>query len=68
MQLKFVEKSKKGVGEMHFSWKEIWILIKYKKFTFNEEFLDHLLGTLINAKEDLIKARKDKDIKKDTKT
>mgnify|MGYP003113012675 FL=1 len=68
MIIKFVKESKKGVGEFHFSWKEIWILIRYKKFTFNEQFLDHLLGTLICAKEDLISARKNRDKEAHRKT
>ena len=32
MKFVFVKESKKGVGEMHFTWKEIWILIRHKKF------------------------------------
>jgi hypothetical protein len=68
MKFVFVKESKKGVGEIHFTWKEIWILIRHKKFTFNEIFLDHLTGTLINAKEDLIRGRKNRDKETNRKT
>ena len=37
-------------GEMIFSWKEIWILIKKRKLTFSQDFLDQLIVSLLKIK------------------
>ena len=47
MQIKV---NKKGEGEMVFSWKEIWTLIKKRKLTFGQDFLDQLIVSLLKIK------------------
>jgi hypothetical protein len=60
MELKFNKKSKEG--EIIFSWKEIWILIKNKKLTLNALILDQLTYSLISLRQDMAE---DQKIKKD---
>lgn len=60
MELKFNKKSKEG--EIIFSWKEIWILIKNKKLTLNALILDQLTYSLISLRHDMAE---DQKIKKD---
>jgi len=47
--------------EIHFSWKEIWTIIKKKKLTLNENFLDRVTGHLINVKFSILEKRKEKE-------
>jgi len=42
--------NKKNEGEMVFSWKEVWILIKKRKLTFGADFLDRLIVSLLQIK------------------
>jgi hypothetical protein len=42
--------NKKNEGEMVFSWKEVWILIKKRKLTFGVDFLDRLIVSLLQIK------------------
>jgi len=51
--------NEKEDGEMIFSWKEIWTLVKKRKLTFGQDFLDQLIVTLLKLKASTIK----KDIK-----
>ena len=60
MELKFNKKSKEG--EIIFSWKEIWILIKNKKLTLNALILDQLTYSLISLRHNMAE---DQKIKKD---
>jgi hypothetical protein len=48
-------------GEMIFSWKEIWILIKKRKLTFSQDFLDQLIVSLLKIKAE---SNKKNNIKK----
>lgn len=48
-------------GEMVFSWKEIWILVRKRKLTFSQDFLDYLIVTLLKIKAE---SNKNIDIKK----
>ena len=48
-------------GEMIFSWKEIWILIKKRKLTFSQDFLDQLIVSLLKIKAE---SKKKNNIKK----
>jgi hypothetical protein len=67
MEIKF--NNEKGEGEFVFSWKEIWILIKKRKLTFNEYFLDKVVTTLMLIKHNLVTKRKEKNVEKtNTKT
>ena len=40
----------KNEGEMVFSWKEIWTLIKKRKLSFGQDFLDQLIVSLLKIK------------------
>jgi hypothetical protein len=42
--------NEKEDGEMIFSWKEIWTLVKKRKLTFSQDFLDQLIVTLLKLK------------------
>lgn len=42
-----IKVNKKGEGEMIFSWKEWWALVKKRKLTFGPLFLDDLIVQLI---------------------
>tara|TARA_R100001015_G_C4614278_1_gene170096 strand:+ start:977 stop:1207 length:231 start_codon:yes stop_codon:yes gene_type:complete len=44
--MKIVQKED-GSGEIIFSWKEIWILIKKRKLTLSAEALKHLANNLV---------------------
>jgi hypothetical protein len=67
MEIKF--NNEKSEGEFVFSWKEIWILIKKRKLTFDEQFLDYLVSTLMLIKHNLVTKRKEKNVEKtNTKT
>jgi hypothetical protein len=59
MEIKF--NNEKSEGEFVFSWKEIWILIKKRKLTFDEQFLDYLVSTLMSIKFELVNKRKQKE-------
>ena len=45
--------------EIHFSWREIWTLIKNKKLILNENFLDKFTAHLINIKFSILEKRKE---------
>ena len=59
MEIKF--NNEKGEGEFVFSWKEIWILIKKRKLTFSQDFLDQLIVSLLKIKAE---SNKKNNIKK----
>ena len=42
-----IKVNKKGEGEMIFSWKELWGILKKRKLTFGPLFLDALIVQLI---------------------
>ena len=48
-------------GEMVFSWREIWILIRKRKLTFSQNFLDRLIVNLLKLKAE---SNKNNDITK----
>jgi hypothetical protein len=58
-----IELNKNGDGEIIFSWKEIWILIKKKKFVIHETLIDQLTVSLINMKQEILKKRNIEDKK-----
>jgi len=62
-----IKLNKKGDGEISFSWKEIWILIKNKKFIINEDFIDAFTSTLIQLKIQLVEKRKKEQQEKQKK-
>jgi hypothetical protein len=45
---------------MIFSWKEIWTLVKKRKLTFSQDFLDQLIVTLLNVKQAIKEKNADK--------
>ena len=53
--------NKKNEGEMVFSWKEVWILIKKRKLTMNVPTLEKVILTLCQTREYI--SKKDKDVK-----
>lgn len=60
--------NEKEDGEMIFSWKEIWTLVKKRKLTFSQDFLDQLIVTLLKLKASTIKKNiKEKDVDKTNK-
>lgn len=60
--------NEKEDGEMIFSWKEIWTLVKKRKLTFGQDFLDQLIVTLLKLKASIIKKNiKEKDVDKTNK-
>ena len=60
--------NEKNDGEMIFSWKEIWTLIKKRKLTFSKDFLDELIVTLLKLKsKNVIKSLKNTDVDKTNK-
>jgi hypothetical protein len=46
----YIKMNNKNKGEMVFSWKEIWTLIKKRKLTFGQDFLDQLIVSLLKIK------------------
>ena len=46
----YIKMNNKNEGEMVFSWKEIWTLIKKRKLTFGQDFLDQLIVSLLKIK------------------
>ena len=46
----YIKMNNKNEGEMVFSWKEIWTLIKKRKLTFGTDFLDRLIISLLRIK------------------
>lgn len=62
-----IKLNKEGDGEISFSWKEIWTLIKNKKFIINEDFLDAFTTTLVNLKIQLVEQRKKEQEEKQKK-
>jgi hypothetical protein len=52
--------NEKEDGEMIFSWKEIWTLVKKRKLTFSQDFLDQLIVTLLNVKQAIKEKNADK--------
>ena len=57
----YIKLNEKNDGEMIFSWKEIWILIKKRKLTFSQDFLDQLIVSLLKIKAE---SNKKNNIKK----
>ena len=53
-----IKMNKDGDGELSFSWKEIFILLRKRKLTLNENVLDQLTVELIKLKHSLIESRK----------
>ena len=53
--------NKDGDGELSFSWKEIFILLRKRKLTLNENVLDQFTVELIKLKHSLIESRKNVD-------
>jgi len=60
MEIKLNKKTKDG--EIVFSWKELWILLKKRKLTLNALILDQLTYSLISLRHDMAE---DQKIKKD---
>ena len=58
-----IKANKKNEGEMIFSWKEIWILIKKRKLTFPADFLDNLIVSLLNLKANIKEINEQKNPK-----
>lgn len=56
-----IKMNKDGDGELSFSWKEIFILLKKRKLTLNENVLDQFTVELIKLKHSLIESRKNVD-------
>jgi hypothetical protein len=56
----YIKLNEKNDGEMIFSWKEIWTLIKKRKLTFNKDFIDQLIVTLLNVKQAIKEKNADK--------
>jgi hypothetical protein len=52
--------NEKEHGEMIFSWKEIWTLVKKRKLTFSQDFLDQLIVTLLKLKATIKEKNVDK--------
>ena len=46
----YIKLNEKNDGEMVFSWKEIWTLVKKRKLTFSQDFLDQLIVNLLKLK------------------
>ena len=46
----YIKMNNKNEGEMVFSRKEIWTLIKKRKLTFGQDFLDQLIVSLLKIK------------------
>ena len=57
----YIKMNNKNEGEMVFSWKEIWTLIKKRKLTFSQDFLDQLIVSLLQIKAE---SNKKNNIKK----
>ena len=57
----YIKMNNKNEGEMVFSWKEIWTLIKKRKLTFGQDFLDQLIVSLLKIKAE---SNKKNNIKK----
>jgi len=49
----YIKMNNKNKGEMVFSWKEIWTLIKKRKLTFGQDFLDQLIVSLLKIKAEI---------------
>ena len=56
----YIKLNEKNDGEMIFSWKEIWTLVKKRKLTFNKDFIDQLIVTLLNVKQAIKEKNADK--------
>ena len=56
----YIKLNEKNDGEMIFPWKEIWTLIKKRKLTFNKDFIDQLIVTLLNVKQAIKEKNADK--------
>ena len=56
----YIKINEKNDGEMIFSWKEIWSLIKKRKLTFSQDFLDQLIVTLLKLKATIKEKNVDK--------
>jgi|TARA_R100001079_G_scaffold65633_1_gene34225 hypothetical protein len=47
-KMRIVQDKKTGAGEIQFSWREVWILIKRRKFTFSTpEDFKHFLNEMV---------------------
>lgn len=53
--------NKDGDGELSFSWKEIFILLRKRKLTLNEKVLDQFTIELIKLKQFLLDSKKNVD-------
>ena len=53
--------SKEKNIELTFSWKEIWILIKKRKFIFNEELFNIFLSSLLKSKIKIEEMKKEEN-------
>jgi len=51
MQIRLNKKTKEG--EMVFSWRELWILLKKRKLTLNVKVLDNLTVALISIRHEI---------------
>jgi len=51
MQIRLNKKTKEG--EMVFSWRELWILLKKRKLTLNVGVLDNLTVALISIRQEI---------------
>jgi hypothetical protein len=55
MEIKFNKKTENG--EIIFSWKELWILIKKRKLTLSLNALDNLTVALIHLRQGISKEK-----------
>lgn len=55
MEIRFNKKT--GNGELIFSWKELWTLIKKRKLTLSVNILDNLTVALINLRQSISKEK-----------
>jgi hypothetical protein len=55
MEIKFNKKTENG--EIIFSWKELWILIKKRKLTLSLNALDNLTVALIHLRQEISKEK-----------
>jgi len=56
-----IKMNKDGDGELSFSWKEIFILLRKRKLTLNEKVLDQFTIELIKLKQFLLDSKKNVD-------
>jgi len=56
-----IKMNKDGDGELSFSWKEIFIILRKRKLTLNEKVLDQFTIELIKLKQFLLDSKKNVD-------